>query len=60
MHIKLVHLQKKNLLKRYIIEHCIKENKVFNRISFRRDKLIKTYKSFVYLALVIKFSRFNP
>jgi len=59
MYIKTSPFAKKKLLKRYIVEHCIKENKVLNRVSFRKDKLITTYKSFVYLALIVKFKRFN-
>ena len=60
MHIKTRSFEKKKLKNRYIIEHCIRENKIFNRVSFRKDKLINTYKSFVYLALIIRFNRFNP
>ena len=51
MHTKKSSFSKRKLLKRYIV--CIRENKIFNRISSRKDKLIKTHKSFVYLVLII-------
>jgi hypothetical protein len=41
------------LQSRYIIENVFCRLKKFNRIAFRRDRSIDTYKSFFYLGLVI-------
>jgi len=50
-------LEKKYLKTRYQVENGIESLKSFNRICIRRDKLIHTYKSFVFLALIIKFKK---
>jgi len=45
---------KKELLEtRYKIEHSIEQLKKYNRICIRRDKLITTYKSFIFMGLII-------
>jgi len=47
-------LKEKNLLQsRYIIENVFCRLKKFNRIAFRRDRSINSFKSFFYLGLVI-------
>ena len=48
-------IEKNHLHKRYLVENSIQTLKRFNRISVRKDKLIKTYSSFVYLALILIF-----
>ena len=64
MNIDLIYPHKKNmtatpqrskthLKKRYLIEHTIKDNKKNNRISLRKDRLIQTYKSFLFLSTII-------
>jgi hypothetical protein len=45
-------LEKKYLKTRYQVENAIESLKSFNRICIRRYKLIHTYKSFVFLALI--------
>ena len=46
-------ISKKHLKFRYLIEHTIKDNKKNNRISLRKDKLIQTFKSFLFLSTII-------
>jgi len=46
---------KKLLKNRYTIENTIQTIKKYNRIDIRRDRLMITYKSFVYLALLLNF-----
>ena len=47
-------LKEKNLLQsRYIIENVFCRLKKFNRIAFRKDRSINSFKSFFYLGLVI-------
>jgi hypothetical protein len=46
---------KKHLKKRYTIENTIQTIKKYHRISIRRDKLMVTFKSFVYLATILTF-----
>lgn len=41
------------LKKRYKIEHSIEQIKKYNRIYIRRDNLIVTYKSFMFLGLIL-------
>lgn len=51
-------IEKKHLRTRYKVENCISTNlKRYNRICVRRDKLLKTFKSFVYLALIASFKK---
>jgi hypothetical protein len=49
---------KKFLRKRYLIEHTIRDNKKNNRIQLRREKLIQTYRSFLYLSMIINLQKF--
>jgi hypothetical protein len=49
-------ITKKHLKGRYAIENTIQTNKSHNRICLRRDRLMTTYKSFVFLSLILKFS----
>lgn len=46
------------LKKRYLIEHTIKDNKKNNRISIRKDKLIQTFKSFLFLSTIINLDNY--
>jgi hypothetical protein len=49
----------KNKLKnRYIIEHTIRDNKKNNRIQIRKDRLIHTYRSFLFLSMIINLQKF--
>lgn len=49
---------KTHLKKRYLIEHTIKDNKKNNRISLRKDKLIQTFKSFLFLSAIINLDNY--
>ena len=53
--IKNTHAEVKLLANRYKVEHANQILKDFNRVYIRRDKLIITYKSFVFLGLLAKF-----
>jgi hypothetical protein len=48
---------KKKLKKRYIIEHVFKDLKKYNRIYLRKEKDIKHYMSFMYLAVIKEFNK---
>ena len=48
---------KKKLKKRYIIEHVFKDLKKYNRIYLRKQKDIKHYMSFMYLAVIKEFNK---
>lgn len=43
------------LNQRYVVEHSNQKMKDFNRVYVRRDRLIKTYLGFVYIALAEKY-----
>ena len=47
-------IEKRKLSKRYTVENSIQTIKCLNRIQIRRDKTIKSYMGFVYLALISK------
>jgi hypothetical protein len=49
---------KNKLKKRYTIEHTIKDNKRNNRIAIRKDRLINTYSSFLFLSMIINLQKF--
>lgn len=46
---------KQKLKKRYVVEHANQKMKDYNRIYVRRDRLLITFKSFVYMALGEKY-----
>lgn len=48
---------KKLLRNRYKIENVFQALKKYNRIDIRRDRLIETYESFVFLGLILNFSK---
>ena len=48
---------KKLLKNRYKIENVFQALKKYNRIDIRRDRLIETYESFVFLGLILNFSK---
>lgn len=48
---------KKILKRRFKIEHVIQTIKKYNRLDIRRDRLICTYKSFLFLGLILNFSK---
>jgi transposase len=50
---------KLKLKNRYTIENTIQQLKKFNRIALRRDKLICTYSSFVYLGLCLNMEKIS-
>jgi Transposase DDE domain len=49
---------KKHLKYRYKVEHAIRDNKCNDRIKNRKDRLISTYKSFIYLSMSINLQKF--
>jgi len=46
---------KKLLKKRYIIENIFAELKIYNRICVRKDKLVVTFKGFLFLTTIISY-----
>lgn len=49
---------KEKLKNRYIIEHTIRDNKKNNRIQIRKDRLLHTYNSFLFLSMIINLQKF--
>lgn len=50
-------INKKKLKKRYVIEHIFKDLKKYNRIYLRKEKEIKHYMSFMYIAVIKEFKK---
>jgi len=48
---------KQLLKKRYVIENVFAKLKRFNRICMRQDKLVSTYKGFIFLASIMLFKK---
>ena len=47
--------QLRKLKKRYVVEHANQKMKDYNRTYVRRDRLLITFKSFIYMALGEKY-----
>ena len=52
--IKTSETAKKLLKNRYVIEHVFNTLKTFGRLCMRQDRLISTFRGFIYLAIIIK------
>jgi len=52
--IKTSETAKKLLKDRYVIEHVFNTLKTFGRLCMRQDRLISTFRGFIYLAIIIK------